>query len=126
MPPGCEIVYDLAAIDIMRALLRFPNSDNALKEYYEDFRETHGIRPSAIEAMHDGYLPRAARKAYGSWLDFVAAMGDLSEMQKLALEESGEFLRELDVTSMTRSYKMIMLLAMLNLDAIPGAGYRYW
>jgi hypothetical protein len=44
----------------------------ALKRYYEEFLELHGARPRAVEAFHEGYNPRAARAAHGSWLGFAA------------------------------------------------------
>ena len=81
LPPGCEVTYELAAINILRSLLRIPKDDDALQAYYLDFRERHGIRPTALEAHHDGYAPRATRPAYGSWLGFVASMEDLTAEQ---------------------------------------------
>ena len=45
-----------------------PNDDTA------DFRERHGVRPTASEMHHEGYNPRAARRTFGSWFGFVEAM----------------------------------------------------
>jgi hypothetical protein len=120
LPPGCEVTYELGAIDILRSLLRIPKGDDALRAYYLDFRERHGARPSALETHHDGYLPRATRAAYGSWLGFVAAMGDLDTKQTAALESARAFLTQIETTPMTKSFKMLVLLAMLNEDAFPG------
>jgi hypothetical protein len=128
LPPGCEVTYDLRAIEILRALL--PRTPDVLRAWYEDFRERHGTRPRAIEAFHDGYAPRAVRQSYGSWLRFVDQMGDLTESQANMVKgiASGpgeaprvpDFLGELETTPMTKSYKMIVLLAMLNEDRLPG------
>jgi superfamily II DNA or RNA helicase len=41
LPPGCEVTYDLRAVDIIRGLLRLPKEDEALRIYYEDFRERY-------------------------------------------------------------------------------------
>ncbi|MCI0570367.1 MAG: DUF3427 domain-containing protein, partial [Myxococcaceae bacterium] len=120
LPPGCEVTYELEAFDLLSSLMRLPKDDDALKAYYEDFRERHGERPTAAEAYHDGYAPRSARKVYGSWLGFVRAMGDLSPAQLAARESAGAFLEALESTPMTKSYKMLVLQAMLNLDAFPG------
>lgn len=119
LPPGCEVTYDLEAVDILKALLRDGRED-ALKRWYEDFKALHGTRPLAIEAFHEGYAPRAARKSHGSWLRFVGSMGDLSADKRAALEETGAFLDALETTDMTKSYKMLLLLAMLNADRFPG------
>jgi hypothetical protein len=122
LPPGCEVTYDLEAVDIIRGLLRIPRErdDEALKAYYEDFREGQGVRPRAAEVFHDGYKPRSARPAYGSWLRFVRAMGDLTPEHDAALSENAAFLDVLEVRPMTKSYTMLVLLAMLNRDAFPG------
>jgi hypothetical protein len=45
----------------------------------------------------------------------------LDEEQESALQLHKAFLRELEATQMTRSYKMIVLLAMLNEDRFPGS-----
>ncbi|MGH7333364.1 MAG: DEAD/DEAH box helicase family protein [Candidatus Rokuibacteriota bacterium] len=131
LPPGCEVTYDLRAIEILRALLPAIPTPDALRAWYEDFRECHGVRPRAVEAFHEGYAPRAVRRLYGSWLRFVDQMGDPSETQAslvrgaaagpLGVPRVHEFLEELETTPMTKSYKMIVLLAMLNEDRLPGS-----
>ena len=88
----------------------------------ESFKERHGTRPTALEAHHSGYAPRSVRKSHESWLGFVRELGDLSDAQRAALaaKPAGDFLRELEITPMTKSYKMLLLLAMLNEDKLPG------
>jgi len=123
LPPGCEVTYELEALDILFALL--PRSDQArfaLKTWYEEFLELHGQRPRAIEAMHDGYSPRSATPRFGSWLGFVQAQGGLDSIQQAALQRSQRFLSALESTAMNRSFKMLVLQAMLDEDALPGEG----
>ncbi len=129
LPPGCEVTYELRAIEILRALLPMQTPD-VLRAWYEDFRERHGIRPRAVEAFHEGYAPRTVRRSYGSWLRFVDQMGNLPEAQVTLVKGAitghvgapsiQAFLDELETTPMTKSYKMIVLLAMLNEDRLPG------
>jgi hypothetical protein len=95
--------------------------DEALQRYYEDFRDVHGVRPTAVEAYQDGYNPRSVRARWGSWAQFVATMGDLSDAQKLALELHQGFITALDTTDMVKSYKMLVLLAMIETERFPGA-----
>jgi superfamily II DNA or RNA helicase/diadenosine tetraphosphate (Ap4A) HIT family hydrolase/HKD family nuclease len=130
LPPGCEVTYDLRTIEILRALLRTPRDHEALRAWYEDFRERHGVRPRAIEAYHDGYQPRSVRRTHGSWLGFVHHMGDLDPATSSLIQTSpgatsagsaARFLDELETTPMTRSYKMLVLLALLNEDQLPGS-----
>ena len=122
LPVGCEVTYELAAIDILRALIKPPPPDEALRVWYEDFAANHSERPTAAEAFHEGYNPRSARRSYGSWLQFVVAMGGLSEMERRVLDHSqaGELLDILEITPMTKSLKMIVLMTMLNADQLPG------
>ncbi len=121
LPPGCEVTYDLEAIDLLRALLRTPaGQSEALARHYEDFKSIHGVRPSAVEVYQDGYNPRAVRQTDRAWLRFVASKGDLARDQRDVLERRGAFLESLDTTTMVKSYKMVVLLAMLNADKFPG------
>jgi superfamily II DNA or RNA helicase/diadenosine tetraphosphate (Ap4A) HIT family hydrolase/HKD family nuclease len=120
LPPGCEVTYELEAIDILKGLLRLHQQSEALRLYYEDFRERHGMRPRAVEAFHEGYNPRSARRTYGSWLGFVRSIGDLTEGAGSALDRFSVLLDALEVTPMTKSFKMLVLLAMLNRDRFPG------
>jgi superfamily II DNA or RNA helicase/HKD family nuclease/diadenosine tetraphosphate (Ap4A) HIT family hydrolase len=119
--PGCFVTYDLRAIDILVELARVTGTHlDALKRYYQDFKERHGARPTATEAFHDGYNPRALRRQAGSWLGFVRSMGDLDVLQQAAQSSHQGFLTELETTPMTKSYKMLVLAALLNEDRFPG------
>jgi superfamily II DNA or RNA helicase/diadenosine tetraphosphate (Ap4A) HIT family hydrolase/HKD family nuclease len=121
LPPGCEVTYDLEAIEILRKLVQPVRGDvAALRRYYEDFRELNGIRPTASEAFHDGYNPRSVRQDHGSWLNLVASMGDLPPAGRAVLQEHGAFLDALETTPMEKSFKMLVLLGMLNTDSFPG------
>ncbi|MCM2370618.1 DUF3427 domain-containing protein [Rhodopirellula sp. ICT_H3.1] len=120
LPEGCEITYDLEAIDIIKSLLRIRPSDDAILAFYDDFRERHGTRPTAVELYHSGYNPRSVRKTHGSWTKFLRSMGDLDDGETNALESAGNFLDTLESTPMTKSFKMLTLLSMLNQDAMPG------
>lgn len=120
LPVGCSVTYDLEATNILRALLQAPAANQQLQAYYRDFRDANGYRPSASEVFHDGYDPKSARSSHGSWLNFVQSMGDLSPAQAQALQALGGFLQALEVTPMTKSFKMVVLLAMLAEGAFPG------
>ncbi len=122
LPPGCEVTYELEAMDILKSLLRSPGADETLQYHYEDFKERHGVRPRAVEAFHESYNPRAARSGFGSWLKFVKAQGDLDVSAETLLSDpsTAGFLDALETTPMTKSYKMLVLLGSLNRDAFPG------
>lgn len=116
LPPGCEITYGLGAIEILKRLL--PASVDTLPQFYAAFKEEHGVRPRAVEAMHEGHAPGKAGGRF--WVDFVSAMGDLPSGDQLLTSPMGDFLRMLERTSMVKSYKMVLLEAMMEEGAFPG------
>ncbi len=61
------------------------------------------------------------RPSFGSWLGFVASESGLSAAEAKAFEEMRAFLAALESTSMTKSYKMLVLLALLNRGQFPGS-----
>lgn len=114
LPTGCEVTYDPAAVDLLEAFLR-QRAPNALDAFYAEFVELHGRRPLALEAYQERINPGAARQSHGSWVGYVKAQSGVS----LGSEEA-EFLAHLETTPMSKSYKMVLLLAMLRLTAFPG------
>ena len=58
---GCEITYEMTAIDILQHLLRPTRTEEVLDSFYRDFEERHGIRPTAVEVFHAGLNPRQQR-----------------------------------------------------------------
>jgi superfamily II DNA or RNA helicase/diadenosine tetraphosphate (Ap4A) HIT family hydrolase/HKD family nuclease len=113
LPEGCEVTYDLEVIDILKGMLRTAKAE-ALTLWLSDFRTRHGRRPAASEAFHEGYNPRAVDKVYGSWFDFLRQKGALSEEETAALEAHRQFLNQIGATKMEKSYKMLLLQAMLS------------
>ena len=120
LPTGCGVTYELKTVDILSGLLRTRSEDDALLAFYDDFRERHGERPTAVELYHAGYNPRALRRTHGSWLQFLQTHGDLTVSEAAVVGVAGEFFKAVEATQMTKSFKMLVLLAMLNRDCIPG------
>lgn len=122
LPPGCEVTYELEVKDILKSLLRVGvPATETLKTRYQDFLETFGVRPSAMELFEEGYNPRAMRKDFGSWLGFVNAQGGLSSDEVAAFNALSPFLENLETTEMSKSFKMVVLTAMLNRNSLPGS-----
>ena len=119
LPEGCEITYDLEALDILERLIRKTDEGDELEAFYRDFRDRHGVRPTALETYHAGFDPR--RTGHGGWFGFVSDQGDLNEADRAAYNDHSGFLASLETTEMTRSYKMLVLRAMIEEDAFPGA-----
>lgn len=122
LPPGCEVTYDLEVKDILRSLMRQGESAaETLKRRYEDFLLTLGVRPTAVELFREGYNPRALRSAFGSWFGFVRSQSGLAPEEQSAYDAIRPFLEALETTEMSKSYKMLVMLAILNRGQIPGA-----
>jgi superfamily II DNA or RNA helicase/HKD family nuclease/diadenosine tetraphosphate (Ap4A) HIT family hydrolase len=112
LPAGCEVTYDLACIDILNALTRPTSSENALEDFYRDFRERHGTRPTAAETFHAGINPRSSSEH--SWLGFVERIGDLQELELLSWSEHRALFSEIEKTEITKSYKLLVLFALFK------------
>jgi hypothetical protein len=119
LPPGCSVTYDLVSVEILQRLLRPTAGEAALEAFYDDFLDRHGVRPTAVEAYHEGFSPRTAGER--SWLGFVARKSGLAPREADAYAQSRAFLESIEKTPMTRSYKIVLLLAMMAADALPGS-----
>jgi superfamily II DNA or RNA helicase/diadenosine tetraphosphate (Ap4A) HIT family hydrolase len=121
LPEGCYVKYDLETIDILKSLIPPVPTIPAIEYFYRDFLERYNQRPTAVEAFHQGYNPKSVRDEYGSWFHFVKEMNGLSQDQENIMNQDylAEFLTHLEVTPMSKSYKMLTLLAMLNTDTFP-------
>ncbi|PHO02093.1 restriction endonuclease subunit R [Rhodobacteraceae bacterium 4F10] len=113
-PKGCEVTYELETIDLLKSLLRIPRESEQLAAFYRDFLDRWGQRPTASETAHARFNP--SKNGQGTWFDFVNSMGGLDSQQKHVLAATGAFLRVVERTAMTKSYKMLVLRALLQLD----------
>jgi hypothetical protein len=59
-----------------------------------------------------GYLPSRLRQHHGSWFEFVGGEGHLTLDEQAVLDAAGSFLREVEVSEMTKSFKMVTLEAL--------------
>ncbi len=122
LPPGCSVTYDVQAIDLLEKLLPRRDALEQLDTLYEEFRERHGRRPSARE-LHsmDGPSIRRATQQHGSWFAFVGSKGDLTEHESGVADEHAALLQEVAEGRMNRTYKMLVLQAMMELSQLPGS-----
>lgn len=111
LPDGCFINYDLALIDFLKSL----DTDGVAKEY-EALRDGLGRRPTLAEFYRAGANVTAMRRQDGSWFELVGTMGDLSPHESDAATAHRDFLREIETTAMTKSFKMVLVEALQEID----------
>ncbi|MDC3307305.1 DUF3427 domain-containing protein [bacterium] len=121
LPPDCGITYELEAIEILEQLLRPTARSSELQAAYETFRDQHGARPTARELALQGTLTRASIKPFGSWFELVRDQGDLTYEEQAQLEQDQGLLATIEQSRMERSYKMLILLAMMEEGVFPGS-----
>lgn len=111
LPDGCYVNYDLQLIEFLKSL----DGDGIQKEY-EALREGLGRRPSLAEFYRAGASLQTMRKQYGSWFELVGNMNDLTLPETVIVEKHRYFLKEVEVTAMNKSFKMVLLEAFQELD----------
>jgi len=111
LPDGCYVNYDLQLIDFLKSL-----DGDGIKKEYEALREGLGRRPSLVEFYRAGASVQTMRKQYGSWFELLGVMGDLTSLEGTAVAAHCDFLKDVETTSMTKSFKMVLLEAFQELD----------
>ena len=113
LPAGCYVNYDLAIIEFLKSL----DSGGPQKDY-EALRDVLGRRPTLSEFYRAGSSIPAMRQQAGHWFALVRTMGDLTDQESAAAQQYQALLREVEVTAMTKSFKMVLLEALLELDGL--------
>lgn len=111
LPEGCFVNYDLQLLDFVKSL-----DSEGVQSHYRALSEALNRRPSLSEFYRAGASLLQMRKQFGNWFALVEQMGDLSEAQRGLALAHRPFLRELETTAMTKSFKMVLLDAFQELD----------
>ena len=116
LPDGCYVNYDLKIIDFLKSL----DSAGTQKDY-EALRSSLGRRPTLAEFYRSGASVQAMRQQHGNWFALVEAMADLDDGEVRNLSTVADLLKEVEVGPMTKSFKMVLLEALLELDGLAKA-----
>lgn len=111
LPDGCYVNYDLKLIDFLKHL-----DTGGREKDYLDLRDNLGRRPTLTEFYRSGASVQAVRKDFGNWFAFVERMEDLTETESNCVKQHGAFFREVEISQMNKSFKMILLEALMELD----------
>ncbi|GAA4015850.1 DUF3427 domain-containing protein [Actimicrobium antarcticum] len=116
IPDGCFVNYDLQLLEFLKSL-----DSEGIKNEYDALRSVLGRRPTLTEFYRSGASMPAMRNQYGSWYEMVHAMDDLVDSKKTIAASHRPFLAEIETTRMVKSFKMVLLEAMQELDGWGGA-----
>lgn len=114
LPPGCFVNYEVQAIDFMKKLTEIKVDQQI--DLYRSLKETKGRRPTILEFYQGGGNVTKIRQSFGQWFQLVHDEKDLSENEYSCLQAFEKFLLEVEVTPLTKSYKMVLLEAFLEHD----------
>lgn len=113
LPDGCSVHYDLTVVDMLRQLSRTTAGD-AIEEYCRSHLAEEGLRPTAAQAFRAGHDPAAVTAKYGSWFGFLRTADLLGEREAAVADAHGDTLRAFQTESITKSYKLVAIRALLH------------
>ncbi len=98
----------------MANLVKKPGEDQT--DLYQSLKESKIRRPTlAVFYQADGKV-QIIRAEYGQWLGLGEAEGDLTPGENDCFRVFKNFFREVETTQLTRSFKMVLLEALLKMD----------
>jgi superfamily II DNA or RNA helicase/SOS-response transcriptional repressor LexA len=119
LPDGCFVNYDLQAIDFLAKLIA-TNIDSQ-EELYRSLKASKERRPSLAEFYKASGDVQTIRQHYEQWLSFIASEQDISATENQCLHHFEDFFKEIEITILNKSYKIILLEALLELDGFQKA-----
>lgn len=112
LPAGCFVNYDLQFINFLKSL-----DNDGVQSDYQALRDALGRAPTLTEFYRSGASLADMRRQYGSWFGLLERLEpDLTSAQQELIRQHIDFLREIEVTAMTKSFKAVLLEAFQELD----------
>jgi hypothetical protein len=116
LPANCVLDIEMKVIDLLNEMMRKkqPRKEMLLANYNK-VKEELGKRPSYLELHLKGAEPASAYKSeFKSYPAFLNWADELHENERRVFKAYKDWFTEVEKTGMTKSYKMIVLLYMLN------------
>jgi len=118
-PDGIRVELQSVALDHLRQAIE--TSGVLRTRLIAEFRSLTsqlGRRPTMLELERQcRYSARQFCRTFGTWFSALRACEALTEKEAALEKDCGDFLRELERTAMTRTYKMVVIQAMLQSGA---------
>ena len=117
LPEGCFINLAPELIPLMDKL-RYGGRVKVVDDYRR-LKEQLGYRPTAVQAFQAGFDFTKLRKQHSSWFELVLSESDLTPSEVVVLDKLKDFLLTgIETTTLTKSFKIILLQALLELDGL--------
>lgn len=122
-PEDCRIDFDFRIIDIFKSLAaKQMNIKEKVLEEYMRIKEELGHRPSRVEffrniddEVYSNVKSKSNLNPFNNYLEFLKENGELfNSEEKLYNSPGRDFINMIETTSMSKSYKMPILLAFYN------------
>ncbi|MFL0201065.1 DEAD/DEAH box helicase family protein [Exiguobacterium acetylicum] len=113
-PPGCVIEFDTRALELIHRLRQPSQRKLRLIEQYEQIKYELGRRPSYVEIGEYAAVPQGYKQEWGSYVGFLREHQELSDEEIETYDANRELIEQVEKTIMNRSYKMVVLIAMLE------------
>ncbi|MGO1247289.1 MAG: DEAD/DEAH box helicase family protein [Oceanisphaera sp.] len=117
LPEGCFINLEPQLLPLMDKL-RYGGRVKVVDDYRR-LKDQLGHRPTAVQAFQAGFDFSKLRKQHGSWFELVHTEQDLTPSEVVVLDKLRDFLLTgIETTTLTKSFKVILLQALLELDGL--------
>ncbi|WP_404405787.1 DEAD/DEAH box helicase family protein [Jeotgalibacillus malaysiensis] len=116
MPEGCKVELETNIIDLVKEMgkNRLQVRDRLITELDELTLEL-GERPSYLQFHRMASIPSIfIKRTFGSYVYLLKSAGKLTEVEERAADLYKDWFIEAEKTGMVKSYKMVVLLAMLE------------
>ncbi len=118
LPEGCSIILDPEVIDLLTALIGRPTNEDRLVSLIREWAQEHdGQRPTALELATLTQSSLSVKKNPG-WFGLLDELGLLPDEEAAVLREAGDLLTFIESGSYTKSYKLVTLQALLQLNQL--------
>ncbi|GBG07045.1 putative DNA helicase [Paenibacillus agaridevorans] len=119
LPGECELKLDIQVIDLLAEISRkkLPRREYLLGAYRQ-LKHELGRTPTYLELhLHGRANSREYASEFGSYIGFLHWAHELTEREQGLFQQYEAWLKDVEKTAMAKSYKMIVLLAMLERGA---------
>jgi superfamily II DNA or RNA helicase/HKD family nuclease len=116
VPEYCEVNLDVNVIDLLKEMIakKFPRREKLLNAY-TSLKHDLGRRPTYLELHLKGNADSIQyRQEFKSYVGFLEWAEELADREKEVFARYKPWIEETERTSMAKSYKMVVLSAMLE------------